>query len=344
MSRGEQLLIWGVFVIVCVGLVPLLGGAMLRLACRVTGVPGVRFGRCWLAYLAAYVVASAVGIPLLLVLPREHGVPAPPTVVAWLLVALAVHALIVPRVLGTPLRRTLVAHVVALVLTGVLIAALALPAVLVLKREARRVARVQQLVEIGRAAGHFTQQSEGEQYLMPAAIYAPDGRALLSWRVALLPYMDRQDLYEQFRLDEPWDSPHNLPLAARMPGVYGEGDAGLDEAGQTRLRVVVSPPHQHPRTPFVLGDARGAKLAAFQDGMARTALVLEMAEPVAWTNPDEPRYVPGGPLPAFGRPGGGGRVHVLMADGSVSVLRADIPASAWEALLTCNGNEPDQPH
>jgi hypothetical protein len=44
------------------------------------------------------------------------------------------------------------------------------------------------------------------------AIMSADGKPLLSWRVALLPFLEEQALYEQFRLDEPWDSEHNLPL------------------------------------------------------------------------------------------------------------------------------------
>ena len=37
------------------------------------------------------------------------------------------------------------------------------------------------------------------------AIFDKQGKPLLSWRVSVLPYMDRGDLYHQFRLDEPWD-------------------------------------------------------------------------------------------------------------------------------------------
>ena len=36
-----------------------------------------------------------------------------------------------------------------------------------------------------------------------------DGKPLLSWRVAILQYLDGKEkaLYEKFHLDEPWDSP-----------------------------------------------------------------------------------------------------------------------------------------
>lgn len=332
--------------LICVGVVPLIGRAMLRLTCSVTRVPGVRFGRCWLAYLAAYVAASIVGVPLLLLLPRQQGVPTFPTVIAWLVVALLVHALIVPRVLGTPLRRTLVAHAIALALTGCVTVALALPAVILLRAGARRVVRAQQFVQLREAMDRFTQETEGQQFLMPAAIYSADGRPLLSWRVALLPYLDRQDLYDQFRLDEPWDSPHNLSLVGRMPRVYREGDEERDREGKTRLRILTSSREGYPQTPFVLGERRGLSWGAItsQDGSMATALVLELAEPTIWTNPDEPRYVPGGLLPRFGHPERDDGVHVLFADGSVRLLPADSPPGVWEARLTWNGREPEHPY
>ena len=52
----------------------------------------------------------------------------------------------------------------------------------------------------------------------PPAIYSPDGKPLLSWRVMLLPFLDQTPLYKQFHLNEPWDSPHNRALVAKMPG------------------------------------------------------------------------------------------------------------------------------
>jgi hypothetical protein len=46
--------------------------------------------------------------------------------------------------------------------------------------------------------------------LPPAAVCGPDGTPLLSWRVLILPFIEQQALYRQFKLDEPWDGPHNL--------------------------------------------------------------------------------------------------------------------------------------
>src|SRR5205085_6609675 len=53
------------------------------------------------------------------------------------------------------------------------------------------------------------------------AIYSADGKTpLLSWRVAILPYIDHDALYKEFKLDEPWDSDHNKKLIPLMPRQY----------------------------------------------------------------------------------------------------------------------------
>lgn len=43
----------------------------------------------------------------------------------------------------------------------------------------------------------------------PAYTVDDDGKRLHSWRTLLLPYLGQKELYEQIRLDEPWDSEHN---------------------------------------------------------------------------------------------------------------------------------------
>src|SRR5205823_3656064 len=61
-----------------------------------------------------------------------------------------------------------------------------------------------------------------------------------SWRVLLLPYLEQGILFQQIRLSEPWDSPHNQPLLARMPRVFAE--PGKDPTGNsTRYQVFVGP-------------------------------------------------------------------------------------------------------
>ncbi len=54
----------------------------------------------------------------------------------------------------------------------------------------------------------------------PRAVFAADGTPLLSWRVLLLPFLGEEKLFAEFRLNEPWDSPHNRALLPRRPEVF----------------------------------------------------------------------------------------------------------------------------
>ena len=49
-----------------------------------------------------------------------------------------------------------------------------------------------------------------------ATVLGPDGKTVHSWRVELLPFFEgkQKDLYNRYRMDEPWDSEHNKSLIA----------------------------------------------------------------------------------------------------------------------------------
>ena len=66
------------------------------------------------------------------------------------------------------------------------------------------------------------------------------GRALLSWRVAVLPFIEQEPLYKQFKLDEPWDSPHNARLLEKMPRDFVIRDASAPP-GHTYYQVFTGP-------------------------------------------------------------------------------------------------------
>jgi WD40 repeat protein len=59
----------------------------------------------------------------------------------------------------------------------------------------------------------------------------------LGWRVHLLPFLEQQPLYRQFKLDEPWDSPHNRMLLSKMPEVFNA--PGTRNDGKTPVHVFV---------------------------------------------------------------------------------------------------------
>jgi hypothetical protein len=171
--------------------------------------------------------------------------------------------------------------------------------------------------------------------LPPAVVYGADGKPLLSWRVLLLPYIEQQALYQQFRLDEPWDSPHNIQLLPMMPATYGiqpPSAARRAPAHHTILHVFVGPG-------AAFEGREGLRLKTdFPDGISNTLLVVEAGASVPWTKPEEPVYDPHGPLPV---PKGGFRDHFrgAFADGSVSHIPYSVSESTLRALITRNGGE-----
>ncbi len=76
----------------------------------------------------------------------------------------------------------------------------------------------------------------------PAGIVGPDGNLGLSWRVAILPYMDDEaaKLYKEFKLAEAWDSPHNKKLLTRMPKLFATPGTAAAQ-GKTYLRTFAGP-------------------------------------------------------------------------------------------------------
>ncbi|MGV3483908.1 MAG: DUF1559 domain-containing protein, partial [Planctomycetaceae bacterium] len=46
------------------------------------------------------------------------------------------------------------------------------------------------------------------------------GRPMHSWRVAILPYLNEQQLYNQYDYSKPWDAPENYSIVESMPSVY----------------------------------------------------------------------------------------------------------------------------
>ncbi len=134
------------------------------------------------------------------------------------------------------------------------------------------------------------------------AICDKDGKPLLSWRVTLLPYMEEFALYKQFKLDEPWDSLHNKKLLAKMPALYAPKGGKSKDAYSTHYRVFTGPntlfdPKKTEPGPYGKGSM---KIDSFFEIARHTIMIVEAAEAVLWTKPDELVYDPKKPLPKLG--------------------------------------------
>jgi hypothetical protein len=167
--------------------------------------------------------------------------------------------------------------------------------------------------------------------LPPAALLDPKGKSLLSWRVAILPYLGEQNLYNQFKLDEPWDSDHNKKLLAQMPAVYGA------EGTETYYQVFTG-------LSTVFEDGKAIKFDDLTHGRDRTALVAEAAHTVPWTKPTDLEYNPAKPLPKLG----GGRFkdgfHLATADGAVRFIKTKFNEKVLHALIIRTSMEAVDPN
>jgi hypothetical protein len=192
---------------------------------------------------------------------------------------------------------------------------------------ASRVTAMNNLKQIGLAM-HNTHDATGA--LPAAAIYSKDGKPLLSWRVAILPYVEQQALYKEFKLDEPWDSPNNKKLIEKMPKIYAL--PGVQDApGTTHFRVFLG-----PKAAFE--GNKGLSIASFEDGTSNTMLVVEASQAVPWTKPDELTFDEKGPLPKLGALSPDGFLAV-MADGSARLVKKSVSEKTLKAAITRNGKE-----
>jgi hypothetical protein len=157
------------------------------------------------------------------------------------------------------------------------------------------------------------------------------GKPLLSWRVAILPYVEEQALYLQFRLDEPWDSAHNIKLLPKMPGIYTPLGVTTKEPHTTFYQVFTG-----PEAVFGLNAKR--RFTDITDGISSTIGIVEAGDPVPWTKPVDVVYDAKKPLPRLGGMFADG-FHVGFMDASVHFLSPTTPERTMRAWITFAGNE-----
>jgi hypothetical protein len=197
-----------------------------------------------------------------------------------------------------------------------------------------RVRGMNNLRQIGVAMHNF---HDRYKTFPPAYTADKNGKPLLSWRVAILPYVEQSQLYDQFRLDEPWDSEHNKKLIPLMPEVYR---APGSKAGPSKTSYLTVRGKD-----TIFPGAEKINIAQIRDGTSNTIMVVEAADSSAvdWTKPDD--FVPDVKDPAKGlvglRPGG---FIALFADASVHFLPANLKPETLKALFTRAGREVVNPN
>jgi len=173
----------------------------------------------------------------------------------------------------------------------------------------------------------------------PAYIADESGKPMHSWRVLILPYLDRQDLYDKYDFSEPWDGPNNSKLHNDWMYSFGCPDEQPPTSStDTSYVVVVGPNTMFP----------GAKAVTWRDvpdGDANTLMVVEVANSgIHWM---EPRDLDITQMPLTVNPPKGKGVssnhpdgpHAIFADGHVKLLDDGVTPKQLKAMLTRDGGE-----
>lgn len=225
---------------------------------------------------------------------------------------------------------------------------LLLPSLTSVRHSANRMKSSNNLKQMGIAFHSYNDVNDE----LPGNTYSPDGKPLLSWRVHILPFVEQDNLYRQFNLDEPWDGPTNARLLNQMPKIYANPSEpsqsktyyrGFSSPGAIFERKLVNRKMAIEKNilgePFP-GQKPNVNMSSIRDLISDTILVVDAGEPVDWTKPEDLDASPGKPLPPLGgMRWAKNKMQALMADGSVRMIRTDLPEETIRALITHSGQE-----
>jgi hypothetical protein len=209
-----------------------------------------------------------------------------------------------------------------------------LPAVQKVRAAAERTRSANNLRQLALAAHNY---HDVHNHLPAGYSTNANGSKLLSWRVHLLPYLEQQALYDQFRLDEPWDSEHNKALIPQMPVTFRSPNSKA-EPGLTVYRGiggksgVMAGPKQ--------AGVAGVDFRSITDGTSNTIMFIETSDQLAvpWTQPDD-GILPDNfdPQQLFGLYPNG--TNVANCDGSVRFVSDTIELQTLKWLMMMDDGE-----
>jgi hypothetical protein len=181
-----------------------------------------------------------------------------------------------------------------------------------------------------------THKGRGPARFPAVANFDKQGKPLLSWRVHLLPFVGGNDLYKQFHLDEPWDSPHNKTLLARMPDVYQGPNRKLNREGKTNYLLPVG-----KEAAFKDGPEGPRMPQDFSDGTSNTIVLVEAddAHAVPWTKPEDLKIDPEQPQRGLGGHFNGGFVAGI-GDGTVRLISKAISKTTLQRAFSPADGQP----
>lgn len=154
-----------------------------------------------------------------------------------------------------------------------------------LDEEAHRKNVVANLEKIGEAIDRYFKKNG--RY--PRYTFNKKNEYCLSWRVVILPELGYQDLFEQFNLSEPYDSPGNLRAAKQIPREYMDLTDSIPD-GHTRILGSVG-----GGTAIGLMDVESLDLGVMKEegydaGTFITAYEAHKNNAVLWTSNNDPVF------------------------------------------------------
>ncbi len=171
--------------------------------------------------------------------------------------------------------------------------------------------------------------ASANQDKIPQNVLDKNGKPLLSWRVLALPYVEEDELYRKFKLDEAWDGPNNIKLLEKMPSAF--------ESPRVKVRKGYTVYQGFSGNGAILGSAYN--IGNIPDGTSNTIWCVEATHAVPWTKPVDMPFDPMKDLPKFGK-AFGEKPLALLCDGSVRELDLKMITAATlkNAITTDDGN------
>ena len=153
----------------------------------------------------------------------------------------------------------------------------------------------------------------------------------------ILPYLEQQELYDQFHLDEPWDSEHNRQLISLMPETYIDPSSPryIASDGKTHYLGVKG------KGLAFDGSKQGRSNASFRDGTSNSITIVQCNDEAAaiWTKPEDFEPTERAPLVGLANGFHPGTFIVGFADGSVISMSDEIDRGMFWNMLTIAGGE-----
>ncbi|WP_373650628.1 DUF1559 domain-containing protein [Schlesneria sp. DSM 10557] len=168
----------------------------------------------------------------------------------------------------------------------------------------------------------------------PAYTVDKDGNPLHSWRTLLLPYLDRQALYDKIDLSKPWNDPVNAEAYKTAAGCYVCPSATVEKATSATYLALVAPDS-------VMRPVQSRSFKDVTDGIATTLIVIEVSsdQAVHWMSPEDASEEVLRELVSTRKPTHSYGGHIAFVDGSVRLLDKNVTYDQVRALVTVNGKE-----